>query len=498
MRLARILAFIVACVLLAPLVMVLTSLFEPIDHISFKILTGVMPGYLMNTIMLLLGAVIGTLFVGAGCAYIITFYDLPYKRLLHILLLLPLAIAPYMVASVYAWQFEFNPYIAIRSVGGAVFVFTFTLYPYVYLLCWRFLSSKHNLVNISLSLGKTHLEIIKALLPVVRPALVAGGGLVAMEVIADFGVLNLLAVDGFTTGIYRMWFEFDQRLIAMKLAATLFIIVAVIFIIEQLYRNKTEQSIQALSSFDAVIYVHKLYRWILVVCCVLPVIIGFAIPLVQMIIWAAKAYSLPTLQDVLLAMWHTIMLSVITAILAVAIAWLYSWVCRYQPMRILMLSSLGYAVPGVVVAVGILYVQEYSQTVILSGSLGGLILAYLIRFMIFAKSATDGGLSLIPISADYAAATLGSTSLRTALKIHIPQLLPWFMVGAMFVAIEVIKELPVTYIIRPFNTETLATYSFMLASDERIYDAAIPMLIMIAMAACLIMISQQKLKQLTS
>ena len=468
--------------------------------------------YVATSLLLMLGVGLLTVFVGVGSAYLITHFDFSGKRVLTWALLLPLAVPTYITAYSYTGLLDvagpvqstlretfalrvgdywFPP---IRSLSGAIFVMGFVLYPYVYLLARAaFLEQSRHLRDVAQLLGYSPIKaFFKITLPIARPAIVAGLALVLMETLADFGAVSYFGLSTFTTGIFRTWYGLDSVAGAAQLSLMLLSFVIVLMFIEKQSRKRAGyQSVK--TAKPAVLPKLSGKTNALVTGLVIaPIALGFLIPVFQLVIWAVKAHQgLFTLEFWRLVI-NTLALASFTALLALILALVVAYAHRLRSSTITFtakrLSGLGYAVPGTVIAVGILTpLALFDNTVdgwfraslgistglLLSGSVAALIIAYLVRFLAVALGSVESGLGSINTNIDQAAQSLGRKPLAVMREIHVPILRSSLFTALLIVFVDVMKELPATLILRPFNFNTLAVRAYELASDERLMDASL-------------------------
>ncbi len=469
----------------------------------------VLPRYINNTLILLSGVAVISFICAVPTAWLLAQYHFPGARALQWMMMLPLAIPPYIAAFVYAallepagpiqtylrvtpgWMVDSNLFPSIRSLGGACLVLALVCYPYLYAACSAaFRGYGRQTLEAARLMGTTEARLFwKVALPLARPALVAGMALVLMETLADFGGVYYLGVDTFTTGIYRTWFGLYDQPAAMQLAAMLLLPVIGLLMLERYARRqrryqadatplKTRQPLHGMKAIAALCY------------CALPVLAGFIIPLGAMIWLAAHSSGIDA------SLLHAAMVTVKLAIsgaLIVVIAALTMVILERTSVKsnaTLLLSqcaSSGYAIPGTVIAAGLLTPviaaqQTFNQIILwfggesaglfLSGTVIILLYAYLVRFLALGYQTLHSGMSRIDTHLDDSARMLGAGDRQLFRHIHWPLLRPSLLVAFMLVAVEVIKELPATLILRPFNMNSLAIRAFELAADERLHDAA--------------------------
>ncbi|MET3873166.1 ABC transporter permease [Puniceicoccus vermicola] len=479
--------------------------------------------YIRNSLFLAFGAGLGAGLIGLFSAWCITMYQFPGRRILEWMLLLPLAMPTYLIAYAYTDFLDFNGPIQdwirnwtglgareywfpqIRSLGGAIFLFAFVLYPYVYLLCRAsFLEQSVCMLDASRTMGQSRLQSFRRVaIPLARPALAAGIALVAMESLADYGAVDYFAVDTFTTGIYRTWFGLGSPIAAAQLSAGLLGVIVLVVVLERLSRGRKR-------FFHTTNRHQNLPRWPLsipkkfcaFIICFLPVLIGFLIPLGILIEASTQAGFFPSLLDSLEWAWHSIVLALSASVLAVLFALILSYNVRLAPGLVsrsaARMASLGYAIPGSVIAVGVLLIlgwtdrattSLFSHHFLLSGTLAALLFAYVTRFLTLSLGTVESGLGRISPSLDQAGRTLGAGPVGVLRRIHFPMLRASTLAAALLVFVEVLKELPATLMIRPFNFDTLAVHIYQQASDERFAESAAPalMIVLVGLAPVLIL-----------
>ncbi|MEM0966184.1 MAG: iron ABC transporter permease [Verrucomicrobiota bacterium] len=512
-RLLLFIGILVAGFIAAPVLVIAASPLQGSDGTWAHLRETVLSRYIINSLGLAVGSALGAGLIGAVCAWLVTLYQFPGRRWFEWLLLLPLAMPTYLIAYTYTDFLDFSGPVQdlfrswtglgpreywfpdIRSLGGAIILFSFVLYPYVYLLCRAsFLEQSTSLLDAARTMGKSRRQtFFRVALPLSRPALAAGCALVIMEALADYGAVEYLAVDTFTTGIYRTWFNLGSRVAASQLAAGLLAVILLVVLLERLSRGRRK-------FFQATKSRQVMPRWTLgksgkvfaVLACFLPVGIGFLIPVAILIEAAIGAGFFSSLNESLQWAWHSTILAAITSPIALLFALLLSYNTRVCPGVIsgasARVASLGYAIPGSVVAVGVLLVLGWTDqssraflpdSFLLSGSIAALIFAYLTRFLTLSVHTVDSGLTRIPKSFDDAGKTLRAGPITLLARIHFPLIRASTLAAVLLVFVEVLKELPATLIIRPFNFDTLAVRIYHLASDERFAETAAPALLIV-------------------
>jgi iron(III) transport system permease protein len=474
----------------------------------------VLPDYTSTTLLLCVLVSVGVISMGTVSAAAVTLFDFPMRRSLEWALLLPLAMPAYVVAYAYtdflqfsgplqtAWRqilgVEGRVFPEVRNVWGAACVFTLALYPYVYLLARTALSERANhLMEAARLLGAPlSRRILRVALPLARPAIAAGTALALMETLADFGVSSYFGIQTFTAGIYKAWLVMDNRIASAQLATLLLIVVVVLLAAEQRAQSRLRFSSARSDrhgSESQPLQLKGLSASIAWVLCVLPVLCGFVLPVVFML----RALWLGT-DDVALpwarfAQWSitSLSLGVGTALLAVGVALLLAAQARLYPhwltRQVRWVVSLGYAVPGAVIVVGLLLPTGWVQArwpdsgvgFWLTATVLGLVWAYLVRFVAVALQSVQSGYARVPASLDDSARMLGVAGFSLLRRVHWPLLQKPVAAALLLVLVDVMKELPATLVLRPFNTDTLAIMAYQLARDERLGEAALPSLALV-------------------
>lgn len=507
----------IGCLILAaPIFLVFASVFFPETEIWQHLYSTVLSDYVVNSLVLAFGVGSIVIVIGTVLAWCIARYEFTGRRQLQWLILLPMAMPAYIIAYTYTglldfsgpvqtsirdtfnWQYGDYYFPEIRSLPGAIIMLSLVLYPYVYMLArTAFSEQPASLEEVSRSLGVSSKKyMFNVVLPLARPAILMGAALAMMEAFADYGTVQYFGLSTFTTGIFRTWFGLGNGLAAAQLAALLTSFVVLLLILEFLSRRKIRyyfqgQKVQQVTRTQ--LMGSKVF-WVPFIC-VVPVFFGFILPVLQLFTWAIKTYSDQVTSEFWLLLWNSFYLAAIAAITAVILALLFAYGKRlhpFKPIRFLVgIVSLGYAVPGTVIAIGAMISLSWldiqfnalterwfdlSVGLVFSGSLFALVLVYSCRFLAVAMHNIDTGLARIKPSMDDAARSLGIMPLKVLRSIHIPLLKTSVLSALLLVFVDVLKELPATLILRPFNFNTLAVKTFELASDERLMDAALPAL----------------------
>lgn len=502
--------------LLLPVVTVLGSWLswgDATTQLLLEMARTVLPDYALTTLALCLLVGLGVVGIGLSCAVAVTLFDFPGRRFFEWALLLPLAMPAYVVAYAYTdflqfsgplqtalrawWGLEGRVFPEIRNTAGAAWVLTFALYPYVYLLARTALGERAgHLMEAARLLGAPLARRIREVaLPLARPAVAAGAALALMETLADFGVSSYFGIQTFTAGIYKAWLALDDRLAAAQLATVLLALVALLLWLEQRAQRRlrfvTGRGARAGSAEGQALALTGWPRALAWGVCGLPLLMGFVAPLLFMLRpLLAEGADLPWAR---FAGWafNSLRLGAISALLAVAVALLMAFSLRRTADRwtraAVQLAGLGYAVPGAVIVVGLLLPLGWLQAVWPQSSIGyyvtatslGLVWAYLVRFCAVALQSVQSGYARIPQSLDDSARMLGSSDGGLLRRVHWPLLRRSTAAAALLVFVDVMKELPATLVLRPFNSDTLAVVAYQLARDERLGEAALPSLALV-------------------
>lgn len=503
----------IALLLALPVLVILSAVLADAGEVWKHLAETVLWTYVANSLWLMLGVGAGVTVIGTGTAWLVTMCRFPGRWLFQWALLLPLAAPAYILAYVYTellafygpvqtglrhafgWESVADYWFPnIRSLWGAILMLTLVLYPYVYLLARSaFLSQSVVMREASRNLGCGPWRSFFAVaLPLARPAIMAGLALALMETLNDFATVQFFSVDTFTTGIYRTWFGLDERLAASQLSACLLLFVFWLVFLERWSRGRAKYY-QTVSSQQQMAGHHL--GWLGAIsaflACLIPVSLGFLVPGGILLKMALADPSQSFDQRFWSFATHSLILALVTAALAVLIAIVMAYGLRLYPTLGIRLATqtaaMGYAVPGSVIAVGILVpiggldnaIDAWMQAnfgistgLLLSGTIAALVFAYLVRFLAVSFSTVEASLTKIKPSLDDASRSLGHGTLSTLVRVHIPLMLGGLLTAATLVFVDVMKELPATLIVRPFNFDTLAVRVYNLASDERLAEAS--------------------------
>lgn len=485
---------------------------RPSSDVWQHLVDTVLVDYIFNSALLLVGVALGTLSMGVICAWLTSLCQFPGKSFFSWALLLPLAMPAYIIAYTYTGMFDFAGPIQtqirdwtgwrygdyyfpeIRSLGGAMAMLSLVLYPYVYLLARAaFIEQSVCVIEVSRTLGcNAWSSFYRVALPLARPAIVAGLSLALMETLADYGTVSYFGIGVFTTGIFRTWFGLGDSAAAAKLAGILLLFVFTLVVIERGSRRQaryhhTSNRYSQLPQYR----LSGLRAVTALVACLLPLIFGFVLPAIQLGLWASDTYVDMVDESFFKITLNTVSLALLAAFLAVLVALILAYTKRVLASPAVTVSvrivATGYAIPGTVIAIGViipfgwfdnwfdLLMLDYfniSTGLLLSGTLFTLIFAYLVRFLAVSIQSVESGLDKIKPSMDEAARSLGYRPMEVLFKVYLPLMKGSVLTAILIVFVDVMKELPATLILRPFNFNTLAVRAFELASDERLADSS--------------------------
>ena len=513
-------AIALTVVIAAPVAAVFAFVLQPSHGLWAHLVDTLLLAYLSNTALLGIGVGAATIVIGTGCAWLLVMYDFPGRRWLDWAMVLPLAMPAYVLAYAYTdflqftgpvqtalrnaagWGFQDYWFPPIHSVGGAIFVLSMALYPYVYVLARSaFIEQSVCALEVSRTLGCTaSAAFFRVALPLARPAIAAGAGFVVMESLADFGAVKYFEVQTFTTGIYRAWFAQGNPAAASQLASLLLLFVFAVLLLER--RSRGHRRYAHTSARYRELHPKRLSGWpagFATLVCLLPLAFGFLIPAVVLFDMAANSSEPIRLARLLHLIGNTVQIGLLASLLTVAAALLAIYAIKRDGRRLTRglahVALLGYATPGIVIAVGIVItigavdaaiagvartVFGVSTGLLLAGTIMAVLYGCLVRFFAVAFGPAEAGIGRIKRSFEDAARTLGTTPRGVLARIHLPLMRGSVLSALLLVFVEVLKELPATMILRPFNFDTLATEAFQLATTERLDGAAAPALIIVA------------------
>lgn len=503
-----------------PVLAVFAYIFVPAAEVWQHLADTVLSGYLLNTFWLVLGVGIGVLLLGIPTAWLNSMCEFPGRAVFEWALLLPLAMPAYIIAYTYTGMLDFSGPVQslfreltglgygdywfpeIRSVGGAIVMLSLVLFPYVYLLARAaFLEQSYGALEVSRTLGcNAWQSFYLVALPLARPAIITGLSLALMETLADFGTVQYFGISTFTTGIYRTWFGLGNSAAAAQLAAVLMSFVFVLILLERWSRRKSRY--HHTTSKQALIPKYKLSghrAWLATAACTLPLLLGFLIPVAQLVEWSVTTAESGFNAEFISLTWHSLILAALAAFFALLLALVLGYANRTNRDPLVNLTSriaaMGYAVPGTVIAIGVLIpftwfdnqINALSKTLfgsspglLLSGTLFTLLFAYNVRFLAVSLQTVEAGLGKIKPTIDNAGRSLGLNAAGVIRQLHLPLMKGTLLTALLLVFVDVLKELPATLILRPFDFNTLAVRAYEMATDERLADAGLPSVMIVA------------------
>ncbi len=522
-------SLLVSLGVLIPIVTVFFSFFEETSNYYQILKDTFLFEYIFNSFILLICVLALTFIIGTTCAYLVSFYKFPFSNFFKWSLILGFAVPPYIYAysltaffENYGTAFtilinlfgegEYNKYIPkFDGLLGAVLSLSFSLFAYVYILSRAsFLYQSQNLIDLGRSLGFSKFKSLYSLiLPAARPAIVAGLSLVAMETLAEFGAVDFFSINTLTTGIYNSWITFDDLAFSNRLSFFLLIFIFACFIIENFSRRNAKYHFNSRGGFkhkEKITLTGKKSFFAFLFCFII-FFLSFLFPLSQMLYWTIKFPENLFDIDIISLTLNTIYLVILSSIVLILFSLLSNYGNRVSRNKILnflsTISISGYAIPGVILAVAfITFIAWFDDNVVKSlgflsikkifiGSILGLVLVYFVRFYSLAFNGIKSGYEKINISVDESSYLLGYSKKKTFLNIHIPFLRNSLLFVAILISLEIIRELPITLILRPFNFETFATTAYISASEDLLEAAAVPSLFLILIATLFIMFTSK-------
>jgi len=518
-RLLHRLAWVVVAFCVAPIVAAALAALSGDLETWREVLSTVLPRYTATTLTLVAIVGISTAVIGSVTAWLVTVYRFPGVRILEVALALPLAFPAYVMAYAYTHMLDhpgpvqaalravtgWGPrdywFPEVRSLGGAALMLTIVLYPYVYLLARAsFRQQSANAFLVARTLGRSPLKAFwRVALPMARPAIAGGALLAVMETIADFGTVAFFNVQTFATGIYQAWFSLGDRAAAAQLALCLLSFALLLAGLERASRGRARTAGRG-ARFETMERptLRGAAGWIACAICLLPVLLGFVIPVIMLGSMAMGSGQSLLSERYLGFMANSVTLAGVAAVLTVIGAVLIGFRARTSPGRasrwLVIGAGLGYAVPGGVIAVGLMVpMAALDNTVdafmranfgirtglLITGSIWLMVLAYVARFMAAALNAYDSGMATVPRHFDAIGRSLGQPGPKLLMRVHLPVARTSVLTALLIVFVDVMKELPATLILHPFNFQTLAVQAHRLAADERLAEAAVPSLVLV-------------------
>ncbi|MDA7473402.1 iron ABC transporter permease [Candidatus Pelagibacter ubique] len=522
-------SFLISIFVAIPIITVFSSFFQTTgDYVSVLKNTFLLD-YIYNSLILLTGVLTLTFIIGVGCAYLVSFYKFPGVNFFKWALILSFAVPAYIYAYSLTAFFEnygtafsilknllgegnYNVHIPkFDGMLGAIISISFSLFGYVYVLTRAsFHYQSQNLLELGKNLGfSKQKSFFKIILPSARPAIVAGLSLVAMETLSDFGSVSFFGVSTLTTGIYNAWISFDDLTLANRLSSYLLIFILGLFILENLSRKKAQYHTSSKGGFKSksVIQLSGYKSITASLFCIVVFFLSFLFPVFQMLYWTIIFPKHLLDLNLIQLFSNTILLVFLACCVLIFLAFISNYGSRVSKSKFLdtlnTFSISGYAIPGIILAVAFItfiswldlnminYLGTESIKSIFIGSILGLVIIYFIRFYSLANNGIKSGYLKINYSIDESAYLLGYSKFKTFRNIHLPYLKNSVLLIGILLTIEIIKELPITLIMRPFNFETFATKAYIYASQDLLEAAAAPSLLLILIASCFILITSR-------
>ena len=522
-------SFIISIIVAIPIITVFSSFFETTGTYSSIIKDTFLYEYVLNSIFLLIGVLFLTFFIGVGCAYLVSFYKFPGSSFFKWTIILSFAVPAYIYAysltaffenygtafSILKTLFgdgEYNSSIPkFDGMLGAIISISFSLFGYVYVLTRAsFHYQSQNLIELGKNLGfSKQKSFFNIILPSARPAIVAGLSLVAMETLSDFGSVSFFGISTLTTGIYNAWISFDDLTLANRLSFFLLLFILGLFILENFSRRKAQYHSPSKGGFKtkSLISLTGFKAFFAFSFCSIIFTVSFLFPVLQMLYWTIMFPKHFIDLNVMQLLINTMLLVFLSSCILISLAFISNYGNRVSKSKFLELlntfSISGYAIPGIILAVAfITFISWFDNNVIIFfgistiksifiGSVLGLVLVYFVRFYSLASNGIKSGYLKINYSIDESAYLLGYSKFKTFTNIHVPYLKNSVLLIGILIAIEIIKELPITLIMRPFNFETFATTAYIFASQDLLEAAAAPSLFLIVIASFFILITSR-------
>ena len=521
--------FLISITVAIPIVTVFSSFFDTTSNYSSILKETFLYDYIFNSILLLIGVLFLTFIIGVGCAYVVSFYNFPGVNFFKWALILSFAVPAYIYAYSLTAFFEnygtafsilknifgegnYNSIIPkFDGMLGAVISISFSLFGYVYVLTRAsFHYQSQNLIELGKNLGfSKQKSFFKIILPSARPAIVAGLSLVAMETLSDFGSVSFFGLSTLTTGIYNAWISFDDLTLANRLSFFLLIFILGLFFLENISRKKAQYHLPTKGGFKSksLITLKGYNSFLAFSFCLIVFFISFLFPVLQMFYWTVTFPKHFVDLNIMELFINTILLVFLSSLVLISLAFLSNYGNRVSKSKILetltTFSISGYAIPGIILAVAfITFISWFDNNIvslfgiksiksIFIGSILGLVIVYFIRFYSLACNGIKSGYLKINYSIDESSYLLGNSKFKTFTDIHLPYLRNSIFLIGILIAIEIIKELPITLIMRPFNFETFATTAYIYASQDLLEAAAAPSLFLIVIASVFILVTSR-------
>ena len=510
--------FIFVIIFLLPILFIFLNLFSSTTDIWIHISTYLLEEYIINSLIIVFFVALFTILIGTSLAWLVSMYDFPGVSFFKWLLILPMAIPTYINAFIYSglnetsgiffnffeYYFGLGPFIYnlynIQNIYGVIFIMSISLYPYVYLLCLpAFANHSYSVFEVGKSLGLNQFQRMTRIgIPIVRPAIIAGVSFVIMETLAEYATMEYFGVPTFATGIFRAWFVLGDDISSLRLSSILLTLVFLLIYFEEISRGKKNFNNPTNKVYERRKEIPD-NKSLPILLCSLVLFFGFILPLIQIFYWISYSFQETNIAFLSELVLSSAGIAFISAVVIIIFTLNISFISRITKNIFTKLSirifSLGYAIPGVVLAVGVIapisYMEksfaklfDYPPETILTGTFVLLIAAYLVRFSTISIKTIDSGFNKISRNYDLVSESLGYSKIQTLLKVHMPILLPTVYSALILLFVDIVKELPMTLILRPFNFTTLPVYLYELAEAENLSSIGLPGLILIII--CLI------------
>ena len=514
----NLLSLIFVFIFLVPIVFIFINIFSDSSEVWVHIQTYLLQDYVLNSLIIVAFVAAFTVVIGTSLAWIVSMYEFPGVNVFKWLLILPMAIPTYVNGYIYSglnetsgilfnvmeYYFGLGPYVYnlydLQNIYGVIFIMTISLYPYVYLLCLpAFANHSYSVFEVGKTLGlNKYQRLAKIGLPIVRPAVIAGVSFVIMETLAEYATMEYFGVPTFATGIFRAWFVLGDEISSFRLSSILLTLVFFLIYFEEMSRGKRKFDNPTNKIYERKKEVPK-NKTQLVILCSLIVFFGSILQFFQIFYWISYSLDRVNILFIFELITSSASIALIGSIVIVLFTLNIAFISRVTKNIITSFSikifSLGYAIPGVVLAVGIITptsfmektissVLDYPPENLLSGTFFLLLIAYLVRFSTISIKTIDSGFNKISSSYDLLASSFGYSKFQALIKVHLPILLPTITSATILLFVDIVKELPMTLILRPFNFNTLPVHLYGLAEAENLSSIGVPGLILIII--CLI------------
>jgi len=493
---------VLTIVLIIPIALIVFNAFGAQSDTLVHLKETVLNDYIINTLVLLFGVCSLSLIFGVGSAYFITFYEFKYSKFFSIVLILPFIIPSYILGFIYSdilgfygpihlmlKEFGVKTYFDVLNMNSVIIILSLALYPYIYLIV-KSSFSKHSsfLLNPALSLGISRMKIFyKIILPLSRPAIIGALSLVMMETISEYGLVKYFGIDTLSTAVFTAWFGLNDPNSAAYISTIAMIMVFTILVIEKINRGGARYKVESISTPIKKIKTKLLGQVSILAFLSIPFIFGFLIPIIWILIYSFEHYILVLDDDFIQTVLNSFMAASVSAALIVTIAIILGYSARIFDNKymkyLLKVATLGYSIPGAVTAVGIIIVSTSIDNyiielfdldgLVIGGTIAILCFGYTVRFLAVALNSVESSFEKIGVNVNKASRSLNKSFLTTLLKVDLPLIKSGVIAGFILVFIDILKELPATLILRPFNYETLATKTYELASIEMVQESSV-------------------------